>query len=283
MVYFRKYWFILLILIILPAEAFSAERQKESLALKAALLVDSDSGKILHEHNADKLIQPASLSKILALYLINEDLRAGKIHLSDIIKVSANAVHTGGSKMLHAEGNEVLLEDLIKGMAVISANDATIAVAEYLAGSVNKFVERMNDKARELGMSHSYFVNPHGLSDRRQLSTARDILILSRAYIRHFPEMLKIHSIQNFRYGFVTHHNLNTLLKKCPDVDGLKTGYVHAAGYHLIATARRGDVRLIAVVLGANNPRARADQASILLDKGFRVIGTKRMNSLTGA
>jgi D-alanyl-D-alanine carboxypeptidase len=247
------------------------------------LLVDMDSGKVLYEQHADKLIQPASLSKILALYLANEDLRAGKVHLSDSVKISSNAVNTGGSKMLYEEGKEVRLEDLIMGMAVLSANDATVAVAEYLAGNVHSFVERMNAKARELGMSHSYFVNPHGLPDTHQLSTAHDILILSRNYLQRFPDMLNIHSIQYFRYNSVTHHNRNILLKKCPGVDGLKTGYVTAAGYNLVATAQRGDVRLIAVVLGAKNPQERARQTERLLENGFKIIGNKRPNSLIGA
>ena len=279
----KKYLFIFLIIFILPAAAFTAEKQKQQFPLKAALVVDSDSGKILYEHNADKLVQPASLSKILALYLINEDLRAGKIHLSDMVKVSANAVHTGGSKMLYQEGTEARLEDLIKGMAVVSANDATVAAAEYLAGSVNKFVERMNAKAGEMGMSHSYFVNPHGLPDPRQLSTAHDMLILTRHYLQRFPDMLNVHSLQYFRYNFVNRRNRNILLKECPDVDGLKTGYVRVAGYHLIATAKRGNVRLIAIVLGAKNPRARADQTSKLLDQCFRINGDQRPNSLIGS
>lgn len=284
MVRFKKYWLFLLIILILPQAVFGAEKQKKQPALKAALVVDMDSGKVLYEQQANRLIQPASLSKILALYLVNEDLRSGKVHLFDPVIISADAVKTGGSKMLYKEGEKVCLEDLIKGMAVLSANDAAVAVAEYLAaGSIHKFVARMNAKARELGMSHSYFVNPHGLPDSHQLSTAHDILILSREYLQRFPDMLDIHSLQYLRYHSKTRRNRNVLLKECPDVDGLKTGYVRAAGYHVVATARRGDVRLIAVVLGAKNPRARAYEAKKLLEIGFRIIGDKRPNSLIGA
>jgi D-alanyl-D-alanine carboxypeptidase len=279
----KKYALFLLILLILPSIAFGAEKHKKQPAWKAALLVDMDSGKILYEREANKLIQPASLSKVLALYLVNEDLRRGIVHLSDRVKISAEAVKTGGSKMLYEEGAEASLEDLIKGMAILSANDATVAVAEHLAGSVHNFVSRMNAKARELGMSHSYFVNPHGLPDAHQLTTAHDIFILSREYLQRFPDMLDIHSIQYFRYHSKTRHNRNILLKECPDVDGLKTGYVRAAGYHLIATAKRGDVRLIAVVLGARNPKDRALQTKKLLEGGFRMIGDKRPNTLIGA
>lgn len=279
----KKYWLCLLILLFFPAIAFSTEKNQQHFALKAAIVVDMDSGKVLFEQQADKLIQPASLSKILALYIANEDLRAGRVHLSDQVKISINAVNTGGSKMLYEEGRAVRLEDLIKGMAILSANDATVAVAEHLSGDIHRFVDRMNAKARELGMSHSYFVNPHGLPDTHQLSTAHDILTLSREYLQRFPDMLDIHSVQYFRYNSVTRHNRNILLKECPDVDGLKTGYVRAAGYHLVATARRGDVRLIAVVLGARNPKERALQAKKLLENGFREIGDKRLSSSIGA
>jgi D-alanyl-D-alanine carboxypeptidase (penicillin-binding protein 5/6) len=284
-VHLKKIWLVFFILLILPTAAFSASagKNKEHFVLKAALLVDMGSGKVLYEQDADKLIQPASLSKIMALYLVNEDLRAGRVHLSDRVKISSKAVNTGGSKMLYEEGKEVLLEDLIKGMAVLSANDATVAVAEYLAGGVDKFVERMNVKAGEMGMSRSHFINPHGLPDTHQLSTAHDILILSREYLQHFPDVLNIHSMQSLRYNSVTRRNRNILLSECADVDGLKTGYVRVAGYHLVATAKRGDVRLIAVVLGAKNPRVRAEQTKKILEDGFRVIGNKRPNSLIGA
>jgi len=280
---FRRYWIFLLLILILPSVAFGAEKQKKRPALKAALLVDLDCGKVLYARDADKRIQPASLSKILALYLVNEDLREGKIRLSDLVKISANAVKTGGSKMLYEEGEEVSLEDLIKGMAVLSANDATVAVAEHVGGSVQNFVARMNAKAKELGMLRSHFVNPHGLPDVHQLSTAHDIFILSREYMRRFPDMLDIHSIQYFQYNSKVRHNRNILLRECSDVDGLKTGYVRASGYHLIATARRGDARLIAIVLGARNPKERAVYARKLLENGFRSIGDKKPHTLIGA
>lgn len=279
----KKYWLLILILIILPSTSNAAHKTKDHFVMKAALLVDIDSGKVLYEQNADKLIQPASLSKILALYLINEDLRSGRIHLNDMVKISANAVHTNGSKMLRETGAEVRLEDLVKGMAVLSANDATVAMAEYVEGSIHKFVERMNVKATELGMTQSYFVNPHGLPDSHQLSTAHDILTLSKEYLRRFPDALSIHSIQNFTYNSVTRHNRNTLLKDCPDVDGLKTGYVRAAGYHLVATAKRGDTRLIAVVLGAKNPKVRAIETKKLLENGFKHISDNNSQHLIGA
>ena len=283
----KKYYLLLLLLIFLPAVASGAHRSKTHFSpLKAALLVDVDSGRVLYERNAGRLIQPASLSKILTLYLINEDISAGKTHLSDSVRISTKAVNTNGQKMLYEEGREVLLEDLIKGIAIFSANDAAIAVAEHVEGSVGKFVERMNAKARELGMLHSNFVNPNGLPDKRQLTTAHDICILSREYLRRFPDMLHIHSIQYFQYNSMIQENSNALLKDCSDVDGLKTGFVRAAGYHLVATAKRGNIRLIAVVLGAKNTKTRTRQTKMLLESGFRKIGEKRhiaTHSLIGA
>jgi D-alanyl-D-alanine carboxypeptidase len=200
------------ILIFLPALSHGAEKSRQHFALKAALLTDMDSGRILYQQNADRRIQPASLSKILTLYLVNEDIRDGKVKLSDMVKISAMAVSTRGSKMLCEEGKEVSFEDLIRGIAILSANDATVSVAEHLGGSVDKFVARMNAKAKEIGMKQSYFVNPHGLPDSHQKTTAHDIFILSREYLQQFPEALNLHSTHYFTYNSVIHHNHNTLL-----------------------------------------------------------------------
>jgi D-alanyl-D-alanine carboxypeptidase (penicillin-binding protein 5/6) len=271
------------ILLLLPSLAQSAEKSRHHFPLKAALLVEMDSGKILYQFNPDRLIQPASLSKILTLYLVNEDIRDGKVNLSDRVKVSALAVSIRGSKMLREEGIEVSLEDLLSGIAIISANDATVSVAEHLEGSVDKFVERMNAKAKELGMKQSYFVNPHGLPNSHQVTTAHDIFILSREYLKQFPEALNLHSMQYFTYHSVIHHNQNSLLWDYPDVDGLKTGFIRVAGFHIVATAKRGDKRLIAVVMGAKNKKIRSRQTKEILDYGFRQLGYKHHKSIVGA
>jgi len=276
--FLRNFCLFFVTVFLLVAGAAAAEKQ--SFEYRAALVVDMDSGKILYEHDADRLIQPASLAKILALYLLQEDIRAGRVRLDDMVKVSAKAVNTNGSKILHEEGREIPLADLMKGMAILSANDATVAVAEHLAGSVSSFVARMNAKARELGMSHSYFVNPHGLPDSHQFSTARDVYLLSSQYLRRFPDSLSIHSVQYYMFNNVTR---NTLLKECADVDGLKTGYVRASGYHLVATAKRENTRLIVVVMGAKNPQIRNRQTKMLLEMGFNRLGNKKHDSLIGA
>ena len=283
MIFLKQSVLFFSILVLLPSVSLSAERSRHHFPLKAALLVEMDSGKILYQQNPDRLIQPASLSKILTLYLVNEDIRDGKVRLSDMVKVSALAVSIRGSKMLREEGIEVSLEDLLSGIAVISANDAAVSVAEHLEGSVDRFVDRMNAKAQELGMKQSYFVNPHGLPARNQKTTAHDIFILSREYLNHFPEALNLHSMQYFTYHSVIHHNQNSLLWDYPDVDGLKTGFIRVAGFHIVATAKRGNKRLIAVVMGAKNKKIRSIQTKEILDYGFRRLGDNHHESIIGA
>ena len=271
------------VLIFLPALSHSAEKSRQHFALKAAFMVDMDSGRVLYQQNADRRIQPASLSKILTLYLVNEDIRDGKVKLSDMVRISARAVRTRGSKMLYEEGKDVSFEDLIRGIAILSANDAAVSVAEHLGGSVEKFVARMNAKAKEIGMTQSYFVNPHGLPDSHQKSTAYDIFILSREYLRKFPEASNLHSAQYFTYNSIIHYNQNTLLWEHPDVDGLKTGYVRVSGFHVVATAKRGDKHLMVVVLGAKNPQIRSIQTTKILDYGFRQLDNEHNDSMIGA
>ena len=184
--------------------------------------------------------QPASITKVLSLYLADEAIRDGKVRPTDPVKISRKAGRTGGSKMFIQAGSEIPLEELLKGMAVVSANDASVAVAEYIGGNVEGFVERMNRKARELGMTRSFFKNPNGLPARGQFTTARDMLILACDYLRRFPESLDLHSQQYYTYRDITQRNRNSLLRHYPNADGLKTGWVVKAGYHIVATAKRG-------------------------------------------
>jgi D-alanyl-D-alanine carboxypeptidase (penicillin-binding protein 5/6) len=251
------------------SELIAAPRGK--LKAASAIVMNVDSGKILYIKNPNKRMPPASLTKILTLYLVQEAIKAGKIKPADKVKISVDAQLTGGSSMYLVDDNEAVLEDLIKGIAVVSANDASVAVAEQLGGTSEKFVEMMNAKATELGMKHSRFINPHGLPATGQVSTARDILKLSRAYILDFPEALRIHSMQEYTYRDITQQNSNTLIKQHPDVDGLKTGFVRASGFHLVATAKRENVRLIAVVMGEKSIKIREKDALQLLEEGFRM------------
>ena len=279
----KKITILFAILILLPALSHGAEKSRQNFALKAAFLVDMDSGRVLYQQNADRIIQPASLSKILTLYLVNEDIRDGKVKLSDMVRISSKALNTKGSKMLYEKGKDVSIADLIRGIAILSANDAAVSVAEHLEGSVAKFVARMNAKAKEIGMTQSYFVNPHGLPDSHQKSTAYDIFILSREYLREFPEALNLHSAQYFTYNSIVHLNQNSLLWEYPDVDGLKTGYVRKAGFHIVATAKRGDKRLIAVVMGAKNKQIRSIQTRKILDYGFQQLANGHHDSTSRA
>ena len=222
----KKIAIILLCLFLTPVAVYAAEKSFHPFTVKSAILVDMNTGKVLYQQNVDKVIQPASLSKIMSLYLISEDIENKKASYSDLVTISANAVHTGGSKMLFVPGAQHEVFDLVKGMAIHSANDASVALAEHFGGSVDNFVLRMNTKARELGMKHTHFVNPHGLPNRKQTTTARDIYILSREYLRHFPNLQKIHSIERFTFNDHILTNRNDLLHNYPGADGLKTGYV---------------------------------------------------------
>jgi D-alanyl-D-alanine carboxypeptidase (penicillin-binding protein 5/6) len=268
----RKFAFYLCLLVVpflySPSELLAAPRS--TIKAKSAIVMNADSGKILYIKNPDKPMPPASLTKILTLYLVQEAIKAGKIKPADMIKISVEAQLTGGSTMYLVDDNEAILEDLIKGIVVVSANDASVAVAEHLGGTSEKFVAIMNAKARELGMKRSCFLNPHGLPAPGQVSTARDILKLSRAYIRDFPEALHIHSMQEYKYRDITQQNSNTLIKQQSDVDGLKTGFVRTAGFHLVATAKRENIRLIAVVMGEKNMKIREKETIQLLEEGFR-------------
>lgn len=237
---------------------------------RSAILMEVTTGAILFEQNADEPIEPASFTKIASLYLIWEAVQQGKIHLNDEVWIGEAAWRTGGSKMFVALGTRVPLEELIKGIAVISGNDACIAAAEHLSGSTDTFVDAMNRKSAELGMKRSRFLNPHGLPADGQITTARDMAVLDVSYIKTFPDALKYHSMREYTYNNILQYNRNHLLLKDPSVDGLKTGYIAASGYHLSATSQRDGMRLVAVVMGAANPATREREAMKLLNYGFR-------------
>jgi D-alanyl-D-alanine carboxypeptidase len=260
---------ILSILLLWPGLSVAGELR---LTVRSAILLDMTTGRILLAHNADDPLPPASITKVLSLYLADEAIRDGRVHPTDPVKISRKAGRTGGSKMFIQAGSEIPFGELLKGMAVVSANDASVAVAEHIGGNVEKFVEQMNQKARELGMSNSSFKNPNGLPARGQFSTARDMMILASDYLRRFPESLDLHSQQYFTYHDITQRNRNSLLRQYPNADGLKTGWVVKGGYHIIATAKRGNTRLIAVVMGAKTSGIRTREAERLLDEGFRMV-----------
>ncbi|WP_243438428.1 D-alanyl-D-alanine carboxypeptidase family protein [Fundidesulfovibrio soli] len=254
------------------------------LNVKAAYLMNMSNGKVYYTQNPDERIPPASITKVLTLYLIREALAQGRIKESTPIPVSALAIRTGGSTMSLYKGEKVPLSEIIRGISVVSANNACVAVAEYMGkGDSRKFVAQMNATARNLGMGRSVFKNPNGLPATGQFSTARDIASLSAAYLRRFPESLSIHSMTAHTYHGQTHHNANALLSSYDGADGLKTGFVCASGYNITATAKRGNTRLIAVVLGARNPIARQVETTRLLDYGFEKAATDTATAPTPA
>lgn len=249
----------------------SSSNKDLHLNVKAALLVNMSTGKVYYEQNPDKPIAPASITKVLTLYLLRESLAQGKLSWATPIPISARAVAAGGSSMHLNKGEKVPLADLVKGISVVSANNACVAVAEYLGkGDPNAFVRQMNAKAKKIGMNKSLFKTPNGLPAPGQLSTARDLAKLSMSYLRTFPESLSIHSMTAHSYNGVAHRNANSLLRTYPGVDGLKTGFVCSSGYNITATAKRGQTRLIAVVLGAQNAMIRQIETARLLDYGFK-------------
>ncbi len=255
-----------------PAKGTGAatELSPGQINARSAILMELSTGAVLFEQNADEPIEPASFTKIASLYLIFEGLQQGRIRLEDQVWISEAAWRTGGSKMFVGIGTRVPLEELIKGIAVVSGNDACVAAAEHLSGSQDTFVDAMNRKAKELGMAHSRFLNPHGLPAEGQITTARDMAILDVSYLKHFPESLRFHSLREYAYNNIVQYNRNHLLLKDPSIDGLKTGYIAASGYHLSATSQRDGMRLVAVVMGAVNPATREREALKLLNYGFR-------------
>ena len=247
------------------------------VAARAYLLLDITSNQILASRDMDLPVEPASLTKLMSAYLVFDALRSKKIDLKQTFSVSERAWKMPGSRMFIDPKMKVPVEDLIKGMIVQSGNDATVALAEGVGGSVDRFVQMMNDQAKVLGMNNTSYKNPEGLNEAGQSTTARDLATLSSRLMRDFPEYIGTYAIKKYRYPGspeANDSNRNLLLFKDPTVDGLKTGHTEAAGYCLVATARRefpnvGTRRLMAIVLGANNEITRANEAQKLLNWGY--------------
>jgi len=247
------------------------------LDAKGYLLVDFNTGMTLAESNADERLEPASLTKIMAAYVIYRALADGRINVTDQVMISENAWRTGGSKMFVEVGKQVGLEDLLKGMIIQSGNDASVALAEHVAGSEQVFAEVMNTEARRLGMNNSHFTNATGLPDPEHYTTARDIARVTVALIRDFPQFYVLDGTKEYTYNGIKQQNRNRLLWRDSTVDGVKTGYTEKAGYCLVASAKRDQMRLISVVLGAKNPEARATASLELLNYGFRFFESHRL------
>jgi D-alanyl-D-alanine carboxypeptidase (penicillin-binding protein 5/6) len=248
-----------------------------STGAKAFILQDFNSGRIIAEQDADKPVDPASITKLMTAYAVFKELHSGKISLSDIVTISEKAWRTPGSRMFVEVGKQVSVEDLLQGMIIQSGNDATVALAEYVAGSEDSFAALMNRHAETLGMKGSHFMNATGLPDPEHHMTARDIAHLAAMIIREFPEYYKWYSQKEFTYNDITQYNRNKLLWRDESVDGMKTGYTETAGYCLVTSAKKDDMRLISVVLGTENEKMRADASQALLNYGFRFYETHRL------
>jgi fumarate hydratase subunit alpha len=254
---------------------FYAARPAASASIEAggAILMNLKSGSVLYVQSEDRRIPPASLNKIMTMHLAMDAIASGQASLEDKVKVSKRAAIQPGARMNLKTGDVVSLEELLKGTAVASGNDAAVAVAEYIGGSVEGFSQLMNAKANELGMSRTVFKNPNGLPSKGQETTAKDMLTLSKSYIESHPEALRYHSIASITYRGKTTTNKNPLLRMYPSyVDGLKTGWTNASKHNLITTAKSGDIRLVSVVLGAPTSSDLASGSAFLIEAGFRTV-----------
>ncbi|WP_133130455.1 D-alanyl-D-alanine carboxypeptidase family protein [Legionella yabuuchiae] len=248
-----------------------------TLNAKAYILIDANSGKILAEKNSDEKLPPASLTKMMTLYVISNALKSGQIKLEDNVRISEKAWKTGGSRMFVKEGQQVSIEDLVKGIIVDSGNDACVAMAEHLGGSEQGFTEIMNQQAQMIGMKNSHFTDSTGLPDQNLYTTAKDLAILGRALVSDFPQYYHWYKQKWFTYNGIRQPNRNRLLWRDNQVDGIKTGHTSDAGYCLVASAKQDNMRLISVVLGSPNETARADDSERLLNYGFRFFETHQL------
>lgn len=273
---------LLACLLLVCAQAVSAEESPvvpppPKIDAKGYLLTDFATGSVLAAANADERLEPASLTKIMTAYVIYRALAEGRVKLTDEVLISENAWRTGGSKMFVEVGKRVGMEDLLKGMIIQSGNDASVALAEHVAGSEQTFAELMNAHAKRLGMNNSHFTNATGLPDPEHYTTARDMAAVTAALILEFPDYYVWDGTKEFEYNGIKQQNRNRLLWRDPTVDGVKTGYTQNAGYCLVASAKREDMRLISVVMGTSGPEARAQASLELLNYGFRFYESHRL------
>ncbi len=263
-----------LAMVSLPMTA-QAQYNGASASKYAAVVIDAETGEVLYARRADSPRYPASISKVMTLYLTFEALAAGRLKLTDQIVMSRHAASQQPTKLGLAAGRTLSVDEAIQAMTIKSANDVAVAMAEHLGGTESRFAAMMSLKAQELGMNNTRFVNASGLPDSRQVSSARDVAILSRAVMTNFPQYYHYFGQNSFRYAGVTMNNHNNLLRTMQGVDGLKTGFTNASGYNLAASATRNGHRLIAVLLGGTSNPTRDNEVQRLLTVGFD-IGARR-------
>jgi len=250
-----------------------------SIAAKSFLLIDFNSGHVLAEKDSNQRVEPASLTKIMTGYVVINELKNDNISMDDMVTISHKAWKMPGSKMFIEVGKQVSVRDLIKGMVIQSGNDASVALAEMVAGSEEVFAQLMNKYAQSIGMTNTNYVNATGLPHKDHYTSAHDLALLTKALITEFPEEYKWYSEKKFTFNGITQYNRNKLLWQDPTVDGLKTGHTESAGYCLVASALRDETRLISVVLGATGADKRVQETQKLLNYGFRFFETHKLYS----
>jgi serine-type D-Ala-D-Ala carboxypeptidase (penicillin-binding protein 5/6) len=248
-----------------------------SLNASGYVLIDANTGKVLAEKNADTRLAPASLTKLMTMYVISKAIKTGSIHLDDKVRISEKAWHTDGSRMFVKVNDEVPVRDLLQGIVIASGNDASVAMAEYIAGTEETFAAMMNAEAKNIGMTNSNFVDSNGLPNPNHYSTARDLALLAQAIVRDFPEDYRLYSEKWFTYNKIKQPNRNRLLWRFQFADGLKTGHTDDAGYCLVGSALKDGTRLISVVMGEPNDSARTEDSMRLLTYGFRFFETHKL------
>jgi serine-type D-Ala-D-Ala carboxypeptidase (penicillin-binding protein 5/6) len=266
--------FLACVLLVTAADAAVPIPKPPNIPARAYVLVDYQSGRVLASNKADVQMEPASITKLMTGYVVYRALKEGRLKRSDLVTISERAWKAEGSRTFAQVGTQIPVDVLVTGMIVQSGNDATIALAEKLGGTEEGFVQMMNAYAAELGLKNSHFNDASGLPGPTHYMSAHDIASLSRVLIRDFPDEYKLYSLREFTYGGIKQQNRNGLLARDPTVDGIKTGHTESAGYCLASSAKRGDMRLISVVLGTDGFKSREDASAALLNYGFTFFET---------
>ena len=248
-----------------------------NLNAKAYVLMDFDSGMILASSNKDLTLPPASITKMMTAYIAFTELKEKNISLNEDVLVSKKAWKTGGSKMFIEVGKQIKFKDILQGVITVSGNDASVALAEHISGDENTFAIYMNQVAKNIGLINTNYTNSTGLPNDSLYTTAEDIALLSRSLISNFPDLYKLYSTKSFKFNDIKQYSRNKLLFIDDNVDGIKTGFTNAAGYCLASSAKRGERRLIAVVMGAPTPDNRIQSSRTLLEYGFRFFETHKL------
>lgn len=249
------------------------------LAAESYMLIDYNTGKVIAEHNSNARLEPASLTKMMTAYLVSSEIKFRGMSPEDMVPISTKAHKAIGSRSFLEPGSMVSVRDLMYGLVVQSGNDASVALAEHVGGTEEGFASMMNQMAQRLGMRDTHFTNATGLPSPDHYTTARDMAVLARAVIRDHPNHYKLYSVEEFTFNGIRQKNRNTLLLRDPTVDGIKTGHTSSAGYCLVASAKRGDMRLISVLLGARNEQLRSTESLRALNYGFRFFETIKLAS----